>query len=641
MKKILFVIATLVLAASCIEDSRDNFMVPDSLALVFTDQVVPVSVYAGSATITVQKSGKGTEAAKVTLGVSADSLTAYNAANGSAFTVLDASKYDFSSNTVAIPASAATASLAVKWTPETVSPALDGANSVIPVTISEASPLTVNPRRNLVLLNILNSQVGLASSGSVIKASEEASEDAEVSLKVSVDNVLPMDLKLTIVKDDALVAAYNAEKATSFIAAPDGFVQLAADGYTLKAGDSDCFCDVVLNNSALFKGGKMMDFSSILVPFKISSTSQNGVGIADKVYYLEVKSPLSSAGVSRVWGLFSTEKVWSVDYFPAEYQDKGGDRNLALDKDWVYLPYAIGSSVAKITAISIADPTNTMQVNCEGFVASTITTACVRVIDRGNGTTMLTASAASEAGDKFAFYSWENGIDKAPRIDMLQRTWRRAADRYEFHGTWEDGMVYAHAYQGVFSTRYEVKNGSFVKTDRTLVNVPFTGFGGEYKYPGQDQMLFASSDTSALITPKGTTYQQADGQDTHDMAFEEFPAYKMAYGFRPFTFKGEKYIAYTQYDLLDDLKEDGITPYTSKKRARLVIVRDKGGFKASLDPDERDIFYEAPLQGEDFLDMAVDEPKSAQGDCAVCVLEDKVYIAAGAQGLGVSVFKLE
>ena len=639
MKKLLFVIATLVLAASCIEDSRNNYMVPDALSLVFSEQVVPVSVYAGSATVTVQKSGMGTEAAKVTLGVSADSLAAYNAANGSAYTELNSSKYSFSSNTIEMAASAATAGVKIEWTPETVSPALNADLSVIPVTITEASPLTVNPKRNLVLLNILNSQVGLASSGSVMKASEESSENAEVQLKVSVDNVLPIDLKLTVVADNALVAAYNADKGTSHITAPDGYVQLAAEGYTLQAGASDCFCKVTLNNSALFSGGKMMNFTSILVPFKISATSQAGVGISDKVYYLEVKSPLVSAGVSRVWGLYSTDNIWTETYFPAEYQTKGGDRNLTLDKDWVYLPYTIGGSVAKITAVSIADPTNTMLVNCEGFQTETITTACVRMVDKGDGTLMLTATGANE--NTFAFYSWENGVDKAPTLNLLDCTWRRGGDRFELHGTWADGIVYTHAFQGVFSTRYEVKNGAFVKKERTLVDMPFTGFGGEYKHPEYDQMIFATSDTSALVTPLTTTHKAVDGQDVYEMAYEKFPAYKLAYGFRPFTFKGEKYIAYMAYDLLDDLKEDGVTPYTTRKRARLVIVRDKGGFKASLDPDERDIFFEAPLQGEEFTDIAIQEPVSTQGDCAVCVLADKVYIAAGAQGRGLSVFKLE
>ena len=77
------------------------------------------------------------------------------------------------------------------------------------------------------------------------------------------------------------------------------------------------------------------------------------------------------------------------------------------------------------------------------------------------------------------------------------------------------------------------------------------------------------------------------------------------------------------------------------KRARLVIVKDKGSYKASLDGDNKEIIYEAPIQGESFDDIAIAESAVSQGDCSVCVLSDKVIIAAGFQGLGVSVFKLE
>ena len=640
MKKILFTIATLVLAVSCIEDTRNNFMVPDSLSFVYEEQVVPLSVYSGSTTITVQKSGMGTEAAKLTLGVSADSLAAYNTENETSYVELNSSKYRFSATSIEFGAKDITASVSVEWTPEDVIPALDSSLSVIPVVIADASPLTINPRRNLLLLNIRNSKVGLVSSGSIIKASEDPEEDAEVSLKVSMDNVLPMDLHITLLDDATLVDAYNAEKGTHHIAAPEGYVKMPAKAYTIKAGEKDCFCKVSLDNSALFSGGKIMNFTSILVPFVISTTSQAGVLISDKVYYLEVKTPLSAVSVSRLWGKYSSDKIWSADYFTDElYQTKGGDRNLTLDKDWVYLPYSFGSSVAKITAISIADPTNTMQVNCEGFQTETITTACVRMVDKGDGTLMLTASGANE--NTFAFYSWQNGIDKAPTVNILDCTWRRGGDRFELHGTWADGILYTHAFQGVFSTRYEVKDGAFVKTTRTLVDMPYTGFGSEYKHPEHDQMIFATSDTSALVTPLTSTHKAGDGQDIYEMAYEEFPYYNLAYGFRPFTYRDEKYIAYMAYDLLDDLKEDGETRYTTKKRARLVIVRDKGGFKASLDPNERDVFFEAPLQGEEFTDIAISEPVSAQGDCAVCVLDDKVLIAAGAQGLGISVFQMQ
>lgn len=633
MKKIVFTLAILALAVSCIEDSRSNFMVDDTLTLVYDEQVVPVSVFAGTATVTVIKSGIGRQAATATLEVSADSLDSYNAENGTSYTALSA-PYSFSSDKVEFGVKDVTSSVSLTWDPKTVYPVLDGANSVIPVTIGEGS-LKINGGRNLLLLNILNSTVSLASSGSTVVASESESEDREVSVKVSLDNTLPSDLKVTLSADNSLVAAYNAENGTDHRSAPDGFVLFPEGGLEIEAGLSDGFATVTLDNSALFSAGKMMSFNSILVPIRISATSQTGLIISDGVYWLVVRSPFSGAAISRVWGKYSTERVWTEDYgLPF-----GADRNLALDGNWVYLPYAVGGDVAKITAISVTDPDVTKQVNCEGFQSNTITTACVRMVDKGDGTLMLTASGANN--NDFAFYTWTDGIDNAPTYTSLQCTWRRGGDRYEFHGTWADGTMYVHAYLGTFSTRYIVKNGSFVSTERTLVNVPFTGFGGLYKHPDYDQLLFASTDASALLTPTGTTYKAGDGQDVYDMSQETFDGAELTFGYRAFTFGGENYIAYTTADKNDELDTDGLTPVTSLRRARLVVVRDKGGFKASLNPDNMDVFYEAPLQGPEFTDIAVSEPMTAQGDCAVCVLSNCVYIAAGFQGLGVSVFKME
>lgn len=193
----------------------------------------------------------------------------------------------------------------------------------------------------------------------------------------------------------------------------------------------------------------------------------------------------------------------------------------------------------------------------------------------------------------------------------------------------------------MFTTSYKVSGGQFVKTTRTLVDVPYTGFGGFYLYPGQDQMVFASSDASAFVTITGTTHKAGDGQDIYDTAREEFAGADMTFGYNVFTYRGDKYIAYTAIDKMDQLKEDGISYYTTYQRGRLVVVKDKGGFKASLDGENKDIVFEAPIQGEDFALMAPAPPVSLQGDCAVRVFPDKVIIAAGVQGMGLSVFKME
>lgn len=638
MKKIFIFAAVTLCLASCIEDSRNNNMVADSISLVYDEMVVPVSVYAGAQDVTVMKSGKGTLPAWATVGFSSEALAAYNAdeSNDATYKELASNLVRFSTDRVSFQPSDIRQTLSVKWNVDDMVKAIGGDDYVVPVSLL-GSDLTVNKGRDLILLNILNSTASFASSGSTVVAKESAGIDGEVSVKFKLDHPMPQDLAVRFAVENTLAASYNAEKGTNYGTAPMGFVEIPSEGAVIPAGATDVFLTLKLKTSKLYgPDGNIQDFRTLLVPLQIIGTSVKGVKVSDAAYYLLVNNPYAGASFSRIWGKYSTSgHLWTADYD----MPSGADRDLAMDDNWVYLPYSVGGSVAKITAVSVNDPETTKLVNCTGFKTATITTACVRVIDKGNGTPMLIASGAGE--NEFPFYAWENGIDNPPTVTMLQCTWRRGGDRIEFHGTWADGVLYTHAYQGVFTTSYKVTGGAFEKTDRTLVDVPYTGFGGFYKYPGQDQMVFASSDAAAFVTLTGTTHKAGDGQDIYDTAREEFAGGDLTYGYTPFTFRGEKYIAYTTIDKNDDLKEDGVTYYTTRQRARLVVVKDKGGFKASLDGENQDIVFEAPLQGEEFTDIAPQPPVSAQGDCAVRVFGDKVIIAAGFQGIGISVFKME
>ena len=630
MKKLIITsIAVLALAASCIEDSRNNFMVDDTLSLVFDEQVVPVSVHAGGFDITVLKAGKGTQAATASLGISQEALDAYNTENGTSYKLFPASAYSFESNTVSFKAEDITAQTKLEWNPATAVAALDGKSSVIPVKVEESS-IDINEKRSFILVNLLNSTVEFASNGGNISAKDDPQAGLETQIKISVDVPLPSDLSVVIGVDNSKLPAYIASSgldASLVKQAPNGLVSLPSEGYVIPAGSPDISITLELNASALWKSAtEMIDFYAIVIPLKITSTSTAGVAISEKVYYLRINNPAGLA-ISRIWGLYSPDQLWTKKYGLPD----GSDRNLSTDGTWVYLPWAVAPAAGgqpKITAISVNDKDVTKEVNCEGMVDNTITSACVRVIDKGDGNSMLTASGAN--ADNFSFYAWENGIDSKPTVYSLQCTWRRSGDRYEFHGTWADGMLYSHSYQGTFSTRYKVTGGKFDKTDRTLVNSPFTGFGGHYKHPISEEMLFASSDTSAFVTMTGGTYKAGDGQDVYDMTATSYPEGKNTFGYRCFSFKGENYIAYTALDTEDD----------TMKRAKLIIVKDYGSFSASLG-ENKDIIFEAPLQGESADDAAFKAPTSYQGDCAVSVLPSRVIIAAGFQGIGVSVFKME
>ena len=643
-------IAGLLVASlqSCIEDSRNNDMVDDQLSIVYEDVVTPVSVYAGSYTVSILKSGKGQSDAKAIVGTSSSALMDYLASGESdlKYKEIPGSYFTFSTDELRFGQSDMIQRFTVTWDVDQLSAYVKDDLAVLPISILGGS-LDINESRNLLALNLLKSTVGFASSGSTVVAKENAEEDGQLQVKIKLDRAIPQDITVSYAIDNSLIAGYNEAKGSDYTQAPDGFVVLPESPDRIPAGTLDIFSDVTLKTSVLFGAdGKMMNFRTFLVPLRITGTSLDGLLVSDQIYYLLVNSPFAGASFSRIWGKYSIDQLWTKEY--AGIPD-GGDRNLALDGKYVYFPYAIAGATAKITAISVDDPAEVKEVNCTGFTTATITSACVRVIDKGDGTTMLVASGAGE--NNFPFYAWENGIDNPPTVFSLQCTWRRGGDRFEYHGTWKDGVLYVHAYQGRFATRYKVSDGKFVKTDdgmfngtdRALVDMKATdtGFGGFYLYPGQDQMAFTTSDVSAFVTMKDTYNDPGDGQKAWETSREEFPGAEMSWGYRVFSYRGDKYIAYTQIDKDDQLKDDGISVYTSKQRARLIVVKDKGGFKASLLGDNKDIVFEAPLQGEEYTDIAVAAPTSAQGDCAVQAFSDKVLIAAGVQGIGASVFKME
>ena len=636
MKKILFTIATLVLAASCIEDSRNNFMVPDSLSLVYDNLVVPVSVYSGSAKVTVQKSGMGSQEAVVSLGVSADSLASYNAKNLTAYTVLDASKYNFSASTVSFGAKDATGSITIEWTPASVLPALDGANTVIPVIITEASPLEVNPKRNMVILNIVNSKVELANvPGLVKKASEKEEEDIEVSLQVAVDNPLPMDLKVTLAVDNASIAAYNEANGTECIAAPDGYVRLQSGGYTLPAGEVDCYCDLTLKNSALFTGGKIMDFDSMVVPFKITSTSESGIVVSEKVIYLVVNSPFSRTGLYRVWGKYwKGTDGWAATLAP---DLDGHDLNLAFDSAFVYIPQA-SADVAAIHKFDLMNGSyiGTLPTN-DDMKAGDNWVSCARMMKNtdpsvNGGNDLLVVCNRTKSGQDLIFVAYVNGTDNAPVTLYKITAYRRFGDKFSVWGSYQHGCFYlrsvdddamtARIYltEDAERTAGSYDHGIWQYADPFPGKLPLddTNSIGEYTLiPGQSSIaLVASASDVGLHLVEGTTEKA------------KYPKLARCFGFNFFQYQDQNCIAYVS--LYDETKP------------KLVIIKAAWKTVAELKDalDKHEVLFEAPLQSKDDPDVQGLAGDDSVGDCCVRTVGDKIYIAAMAQRTGLSVFEL-
>ena len=140
------------------------------------------------------------------------------------------------------------------------------------------------------------------------------------------------------------------------------------------------------------------------------------------------------------------------------------------------------------------------------------------------------------------------------------------------------------------------------------------------------------------MTLTGTTHI-ADVFTVKDTSCEDYNDVVLTFGYNVFTFRGEEYVAYVSYD--KDLLNSKNEPYSSMMRARLTVLKGMGNWRKTLDEATRTVVFEAPLQGEDFEDIAFAASATTVGDCSVHVASDHVIIAAGMQGIGLSVFKME
>ena len=194
MKRLLILLilagaATLSLS-SCIEDSHENHMVDDQLSIIYDEVVTEVSLYGGSHTVSILKSGKGKTAATARIGSSSDALHTYMESeenDGRVFSEIPSSNYSFSRSSVEFEAEDVRQTLTVDWDPRTLGTLVDGDGYVIPVSILDGSIDISRERRNLLLLNLLKSTVGFASTGSSLLAKETPEENGEVQVKIKLD----------------------------------------------------------------------------------------------------------------------------------------------------------------------------------------------------------------------------------------------------------------------------------------------------------------------------------------------------------------------------------------------------------------------------------------------------------------------
>lgn len=655
LKNIMLSALTVASVASCVDD-RNNFLPDDSFGFnnAVNDNVVTLPIYGGSYDIAIIKSGKGLNEGTVDISTSNSDLIAYNKEFETSYFPLpkDSQLYSFNTESVSFGTKEVTKSVTLSWDIAKVAEymAQKPENSYCIPVVLRSDNLDVNEGRSLFILNLVKSTIS-AEQTLLSKTIEWESAPLEETMNITVriDKAIPgIDLDIDFEVDESLVAAYNEANGTAYTLAPEGLVTLGNDP-TIKAGESYALFPVTLNTAALLDeatGLVKTDWDGYVVPVKIKGMSIDGVETDNGLTYVVIKGlkPVPPQLFNRVWGLYSTSSTnaWYT------YLGISDTRNITMDDEYIYVPQsAAGDPVFK--AISIADPTQVKNVNCEGVTGGTHTLSCARMIPNtdpavNEGKDILVASNLTLGPEHLHYYVWLNGIDNAPTLFVNDDAGRRLGDKFIILGEWNNGEVYLKDFNTGVIVRSGITAGAIGEwpgTDgihwaRGSMNystsvADASSIGSAYVYPG--------TFTYGTIPAQFLCTSQNEGQFYHNTENNLFASsadlgLKRTHGYSFFADGSKHYISYVSIN--DD--DNG----AATKAAVKVIADPAGtpdGFLSALQAHK--VVFEAPIQDE--LDATVTSPVASShvtGDCVVRIINGKTYMAVMAQGIGLSLFEM-
>ncbi|MBR1575111.1 MAG: hypothetical protein IJ654_01540 [Bacteroidales bacterium] len=335
--------------------------------------------------------------------------------------------------------------------------------------------------------------------------------------------------------------------------------------------------------------------------------------------------------VKRLWGKYPTE-------WPTFAQNL--DRCATMDEDYIYVAQQ-GSGQKGVWAIPLDGTISQATQVCMDGVESAGThyTSCVRTIwdPAKKKHILLLCNLALNGGDHLYLYAYENGIDAAPTkllSDYTLPTWaeRRFGDFFTVVGDWSKGAVWFRTNTTGASTtaRWNIENGKLKSQTPDGFNYGYgasQGKGSLYQYD-------MNAKTALLVTDKiGMFYDlnSTEGVAWNNIANE---AMKNLFGFTPFEYEGEKYIAFLKM--------------YNAARSWVTIIKDSGDFKADLETYVKtgeNIVYQAAVQIDEEGQSTKVMPDATYSDqtsanCTAVVKEDGVYIMGHHHNVGLSVFKM-
>lgn len=341
---------------------------------------------------------------------------------------------------------------------------------------------------------------------------------------------------------------------------------------------------------------------------------------------------------TRVWGYYSVpESNWFdgvADNLKGSWY--GGDTNLAMDDEYIYIPF--GTGTPGIYKINIkTQEISTLPV--DGISGGTYPTSCVRIVKNtdssvNNGKDVLLVGNLALANEPLNFYAYVNGIDNAPVKVYSLNSARRFGDKFSVSGTWQSGIIWLRSNQdSPLEAVIPINNGALQtwidpyritnEDDECISEISWYPVSDNTK---QDYCLMSTTSDIGVHLMKGCSVA---GTATEEAVFPELAK---TFGYKFFEFGGKKYIAWTS------LKYGNSKP-------RLQVIEGDGSTMESLKDaltnySERLVAEFALSNADNDFDFAGNPAAKTLCDCDVRVTEDAVYIAALGENCGLSLIKL-
>ena len=624
MKKLAIIAFAMALAAACIPDDRENFMVPDSFGITASDVLIQTSAHAGSYTLGIAKNGKGKTAAAATVSLeSGDAVAAldkYNSANGTSFKAMPTNLFQLSDSSLEYEAEDVVKDVTLSWDPLKVIELMsDGGEWALPVCLSSGD-LSVNPDKQFVLLRFLRSTVGISQQNvNRVINRKQVQPDVDgnppelketVILDVKMDNLIKgIGMTFPVKIDYGLIAAFNEGRDEPFVEAPTGLVNILTPTVTIpESGESATF-KIEIDKSVLLSGSELKAFPNYVIPVTIdtgalSSTRKGdafdlkGLAYGNLVTYVTITYLESGLSVVREWGLYSTAAgSWSsyIEGFTA-----GADRNVTIDDNYIYV--AETNTTKHLWAISRTDPRN-YKLLPVGTVADQgiFYLSCPRIMKNtdpaiNGGKDLLIVSNMNEGDPRL--YAYDKGIDADP-TPMAMQTWagRRLGDTFTTWGSFQSGVLFFKDFNSEEGTvafkLYGKLNGLYLVS--RIVAPPVTGAGAYFPFPDDINKGVCSTrggEKAWLVSASKDLFilEGADKEPT----LTELSGYFADTAFRYFDLGKKRYVAYTRQ--------------VSSADGRLFILEGSPEQSWSDIILERNVVYQAAIQNDTEQEKLSDEP---------------------------------